>query len=64
MNKYRIILVGATWGGCSDDDDIDFYFKTIEETFEKAKFFSHVMLTLDPKNPDVLETSEKMGFIP
>ena len=39
--------------------------KAIESRdFEKAKFFSHVMLTLDPKNPDVLETSEKMGFIP
>lgn len=30
----------------------------------KARFFSHIMLALDPQNPDVLETSEKMGFIP
>ena len=35
-----------------------------ERDIEKAKFLSHVMLTLDPNNPDVLETSEKMGFIP
>ncbi len=39
--------------------------KAIEDKdIEKAKFFSHVMITLDPNNPDVLETSEKMGFIP
>ena len=50
MNKYRIILVGATWGGCSDDDDIDFYFKTIEETFEKAKFFLSQGYTVEIQN--------------
>ena len=39
--------------------------KAIEDKdIEKAKFFSHVMLSLDSTNPDVLETSEKMGFIP
>ena len=39
--------------------------KAIEDRdVEKAKFLSHVMLTLDSNNPDVLETSEKMGFIP
>ena len=35
-----------------------------EKDIEKAKFFSHVMLSVDSTNPDVLETSEKMGFIP
>ena len=35
-----------------------------EKDIEKAKFFSHVMLALDSANPDVLETSEKMGFVP
>jgi hypothetical protein len=38
--------------------------KAIEEkNIEKAKFFSDVMLGIDRNNPDVLETSEKMGFI-
>ena len=38
--------------------------KAIEEkNIEKAKFFSDVMLGIDRSNPDVLETSEKMGFI-
>ena len=30
---------------------------------KKAEYFSNVMLELDPRNPDVLETAEKMGFI-
>ena len=38
--------------------------KAIEEkNVEKAKFFSDVMLGIDKTNPDVLETSENMGFI-
>ena len=38
--------------------------KAIEEKdIEKAKFTSDVMLVIDRTNPDVLETSENMGFI-
>ena len=38
--------------------------KAIEEkNIEKAKFTSDVMLVIDRTNPDVLETSENMGFI-
>ncbi len=38
--------------------------KAIEEKdMKKAKFFSDVMLGIDRSNPDVLETSENMGFI-
>ena len=38
--------------------------KAIEaKDVEKAEYFSNIMLELDPNNPDVLDTAEKMGFI-
>lgn len=37
--------------------------KAIEEkNIKEAKYFSDVMLKIDPTNPDVLETAEKMGL--
>ncbi|MBO4699246.1 hypothetical protein J5690_06510 [bacterium] len=38
--------------------------KAIEaKDIDKAEYFSNIMLKLDPQNPDVLGTAEKMGFI-
>lgn len=38
--------------------------KEIEQkNIEKAKYFSDVMLSIDPQNPDILESAEKMGFL-
>lgn len=34
--RYKITLAGLVW---SNGEEPDFLFETIEETFEKAKFF-------------------------
>ena len=51
MNKYRLILVGLTWDGSSAiDSEVDFFFETEEETFDKARFFLSQGYTVEIQN--------------
>lgn len=51
MEKYKLILVGLSYcGGCADDDEASFMFETIEDTFEKARFFLEQGYTIEIQN--------------
>ncbi len=46
--KYRLVLCSVTW--INTEEQIDFEFQTLEECFEKAKFFLDQGYTIELQN--------------